>query len=133
MKYEVIIVDDDEVVVFIQEKMVTASGFCDKPLCFLKAKDALEYLSANNDEGTVYVVLLDINMPEMSGWEFLDAIAHYPVAKQMAVAVVTSSVNESDRRKSFNYPGVIAYIEKPLSIDKIHMLKSAKKLIPFFT
>ncbi|MEO6639376.1 MAG: response regulator, partial [Ginsengibacter sp.] len=74
-----------------------------------------------------------INMPVMNGWEFLDAINQSPIADDILIAVVTSSTNESDKKRAFEYKQVIRYIEKPVNIQKLCELKQDKALKLFFT
>lgn len=132
MKFEVIIIDDDEIVILIQKKMIVKSSFHDNPLSFLNGKLGLDYLLNNTDKDKMYFILLDINMPVMNGWDFLDAINKWPVANDILIAVVTSSTNESDKQKAFEYKQVIKYIEKPVNIQKLSDLKQDKALKHFF-
>lgn len=133
MKLEVIIIDDDEIVVLIQKKMIVKSSFHNNPLSFKNGKLGLDYILSNTEKDTTYFILLDINMPVMNGWEFLDAINQSTIANQVLIAVVTSSTNESDKQKAFEYKQVIRYIEKPVNIQKLCELKQDKALKLFFT
>jgi CheY-like chemotaxis protein len=132
MKFEVLIVDDDPIVILLHEKMVTASGSHSNPICFSSGILALDYILTNKDPDKKYFILLDINMPEMSGWDFLDEIIDYPVSSQVVVAVVTSSTNESDKRRAFNYKPVTEYIAKPLNVSILHQLSRKRELSAFF-
>jgi CheY-like chemotaxis protein len=132
MKFEVLIVDDDPVVILLHEKMVTASGFHSKPICFSSGISALDYILTNKDPDKFYFILLDINMPEMSGWDFLDELTNHSASNQVIVAIVTSSTNESDKRRALNYKPVTEYIAKPLSIAILHQLKWNSELSAFF-
>lgn len=133
MKLEVIIIDDDEIVILIQKKMIINSSFYDKPLSFKNGKLGLDYILSNKEKDTIYFILLDINMPIMNGWEFLDAINQSAFANQVLIAVVTSSANESDKQKACGYKQVIKYIEKPVNIQKLCELRQDKALKLFFT
>ncbi len=132
MKLEVIIIDDDEIVILIQKKMIMNSSFYDKPLAFRNGKLGLDYILSNKEKDTIYFILLDINMPVMNGWEFLDAINQSAVANQVLIAVVTSSANDLDRQKAYQYPQVLRYLEKPINTQKLRELKQLKELESFF-
>ncbi len=132
MRLQVIIIDDDRIVIMIQERMIIKSNFHDAPISFINGKLGLEYILQNNDSDTIYFILLDINMPVMNGWEFLEAINPSGLAEKILVAIVTSSTNESDRQKALKYKQVIAYIEKPVNVQKLQALKNDKQLNKFF-
>lgn len=122
--FRTLIVDDDSIIIFIQKKLVTRCGFPGAPETYLNGKEALDNLLATADENTDSLVLLDINMPVMSGWEFLDAIQDKPFAKRMRVAMVTSSVDASDKLKAKTYSQVIGFLEKPINVDMLNDLKT---------
>jgi len=73
-------------------------------------KELLEKLERTE----VDIILLDINMPVMNGWEFLDAVQEKHFRDKIFVAMVTSSINSQDANTAQKYPQVIDYIEKPL-------------------
>lgn len=52
------------------------------------------------------LILLDLNMPLMDGWEFMDAFSHLPLAHSVCVLVLTSSINPEDRAKAASYQNV---------------------------
>ncbi len=85
MKLEVIIIDDDEIVMMIQKKLIVNSCFNDMPLLFKNGKLGLDYILSNKEKDTVYFILLDINMPVMNGWEFLDTVNTWPVGNDILV------------------------------------------------
>ena len=60
-----------------------------------------------------YLVILDLNMPEINGWQFLDAIKELPCTSTKVV-IVSSSINIADREKAKTYSPVINFITKPL-------------------
>jgi len=60
------------------------------------------------------LILLDLDMPVMDGWEFLDAFIKLPIAKQVCVFVLTSSIHPNDREKAKHYSVVKGFFSKPL-------------------
>ncbi len=115
MKLEVLIIDDDEIVILIQKKMIINSSFYDKPLSFKNGKLGLDYILSNKEKDTLYFILLDINMPVMNGWEFLDAINQSAVANQVLIAFVTSSASDSHKHKACQHTQVLRYVEKTIN------------------
>jgi len=124
MTFRTLIVDDDSIIIFIHKKLVGRCGFPVAPETYLNGREALDNLIASADESTHSLILLDINMPVMSGWEFLDAIQDQPFAKHMKVAMVTSSVDASDKLKAKTYSQVIGFLEKPITVDMLNDLKT---------
>ncbi len=129
---EVIIIDDDEIMIMMQKKLIIYSSFNDKPLSFLNGKLGLDYIEKDNNADKLYFIFLDINMPVMNGWKFLDAISQTSFATNVLVAVLSSSTNQDDKQKALQYTQVISYIEKPINTQKLNELKQGSKLQYFF-
>ena len=132
MKFEVFIVDDDKIITLVHRKMVLKSNFHADPLSFLNGKDALDYILNNNSIEKTYCILLDINMPLMNGWEFLDAINQHKIAARILVFMISSSVDKVDKEKAKTYPLVIDFLEKPISLKILEELKKHDTLKIFF-
>jgi CheY-like chemotaxis protein len=128
MSLKTIIIDDDEITIFILKKMVIASGICNNPMSFLRAAEALEYMMNETTAEDNYLLLLDINMPEMNGWDFLNIISATPPKCNTQVAIVTSSVDTYDKECAAKYKQVIHFFEKPLSIVGLQQLKEHELL-----
>ncbi|MDN3593662.1 response regulator [Zunongwangia endophytica] len=132
---EVILVDDDDIVLMMQKKMVLRCGIASKPVAFKSATETLNYLNhpqnINNPEKR-YLILLDINMPKMNGWEFLDELKNHPLKDNFNVIMVTSSIDRKDRLKAKSYQRVIDYIEKPVTIKHCNTLKKLEPISEFF-
>lgn len=98
----------------------------DKPdiLTFTNAAQGFEYIqsqyAANRDE-TQTVLLLDINMPVMSGWEFLERFDNLgeDVKKRFKIIILSSSVDERDKERSYANKNVNAFMVKPLVRDNV--------------
>lgn len=124
MSFRTLIVDDDSIIIFIHKKLVGRCGFPVAPETYLNGREALDNLMSTAEADTRCLILLDINMPVMSGWEFLDAIQDQPFAKHMKVAMVTSSVDDSDKLKAKTYSQVIGFLEKPITVEMLNDLKT---------
>lgn len=124
MNPEVLIVDDDRIFVTIQQRMVVMSGLHHSPRVFVNGREALDFLGTSVGEDSFFLVLLDINMPEMDGWEFLDAISGTFSTDRVRVVVVSSSINVADKEKAKRYRHVISYLEKPIKPENLTALKT---------
>ncbi|MCC8361066.1 response regulator [Salinimicrobium sediminilitoris] len=114
MNLDLVVIDDDAVVLFLHKVLIKKSKLPSNVLDFLHAREALEFLS-NHPPTKPLLILLDINMPQCTGWEFLEQVARLPKADKIYVVMVTSSINESDRKRAAGFPQVIGFREKPLS------------------
>ncbi|MDO8994191.1 MAG: response regulator, partial [Daejeonella sp.] len=108
----------------IQKRMVVMSGLHDSPLVFINGREALDFIQASADEDRSFLILLDINMPVMNGWEFLDTISGTFSIDRVRVVVVSSSVNVVDKEKANQYRHVISYLEKPIKPESLTALKT---------
>jgi len=124
MSFKVLIVDDDKMIKLVHKMMVVKSGLCSEPLIFGEGKSAYDFLVDQHTDFDNYLILLDINMPIMNGWEFLDAIQGKDFVNKLQVIMVTSSVDIGDRDKSKEYPQILDFLEKPLKVDACNYIKN---------
>lgn len=118
MRFKVLIIDDDPIILVLHKSIATRSGLCtEEPLTFQNGKAALDYLCAHGNVQDQYLLMLDIHMPMMNGWEFLDSIKSTPLWAQMKIILISSSIDARDHEKAKQYSQVIRYIEKPLRFD----------------
>lgn len=124
MKFDhLMIIDDDEVVLFLAQLVINQYNKIGRLDSYTKADEALQDLLS----GKIIkpdVILLDLNMPVMDGWEFLDTLQQYSLLNKIPIAILTSSIDPSDKKKSTNYKNVVEFISKPLSQDKLENLIS---------
>ena len=123
-----IFIDDDEAINFIHKIVVKKAGNCEKYLFFQKAQDALEYFrSLDGEEQVPDAIFLDINMPAMDGWEFLEAYEKINLPKSPVVIMLTTSLRPLDRQKGEENPLVYKFINKPLTIE--HLFELSDELL----
>lgn len=125
-------VDDDRLFVYLQKSFLIKSGISSEPVIAYSGGEALKYLENISGDSTDVLLFLDINMPDMSGWEVLDKIKKGPLAEKLYVVIVTSSVNKSDKEKSATYNNIIGFLEKPVSIDDFKEVKSLEEISGYF-
>ena len=123
MSKTVIIIDDNEDDLLFAQISVQRCGHPADLKEFLRAQDALAFL-ASAELVKPALVLLDINMPVMNGFDFLDAFEQLPIASRANVMVVmlTSSIDERDRQRAFSYASVKDYTRKPIERSKVAAL-----------
>jgi CheY-like chemotaxis protein len=115
---EIWIVDDDQVITYITERLLHNADPSLKVSGYLSAKMALEKLRLDND--CPDVLLLDINMPGISGWEFLDELNK--LGRFVNVYMYSSSIDPEDVNRARAYPMVREFLSKPLDMKTINHL-----------
>lgn len=133
MKYDILIVDDEDIIIRLVRHLIIKSNLHVNPKSFLSGQEALRYLSLLNENSIAQIILLDINMPDLDGWDFLDLLIKNNLTKHAYVVIITSSINKSDRLKAEKYDIVAGYIEKPVSMKNMEEIKILEKLKSLFT
>ena len=134
MALEILIIDDDEVVLFLHELFLKDCYDAQSIRTFKNAEAALQYIKfEQKDPSPAYIVILDINMPCLSGWEFMDELKNHPIYKNMYVFMVTSSLDGKDKEMAKNYSCVIGFCEKPLSENICAEIRQYPQLAHLFT
>lgn len=123
MVYNVVVVDDDEIILFLHSKIIQVVGLHKSPKTFNSALKALDFFDSLSDDATPILLFLDINMPVMDGWGLLDVIHQEDFDKRIHVVMVTSSVDQADKEKAALYDKVIDFVEKPFSKANLEKLK----------
>ena len=126
-KYELIyIIDDDEIFIKITTRLLQLGGICDNFLVFKNGQEALDYIKPRliSSEPLADMILLDINMPVMDGWEFLDTLQTIPNSEKLNINLISSSIDPLDIRKAESYDLIKNFLTKPISIDKLKTLET---------
>jgi len=129
---KILIIDDDSIVVFVQQKILQKCGVSYEPLAFKDAREGLNYLQDESNEEKDYLIFLDINMPSLSGWEFLEKLEKFEESDKIKVIMVTSSIDSYDKKKSVDYKNVFDFIEKPITVERCNELRAKEDLSKFF-
>ncbi len=125
-----IVIDDSKLDCFIAEKVIKNTGRCESVTSFLQAQEALEFIKQNSLSSLdPVIVLVDIQMPIMNGFEFVEAFEKLPVntRKNYQIYVISSSINDNDLTKIPQYPSVIQFINKPLTSNNLSALLAKEK------
>jgi YesN/AraC family two-component response regulator len=115
----VIFIDDDEDLNFLQERMCSRSKSVSHYYIASSALETLEYLSETSVAPDV--IFVDINMPVMNGFQFIEEFEKNYSHKfpDTQLYVLSSSVRSDDRRKSLSYPSVKDFLIKPLTEEQL--------------
>lgn len=120
---KVFIIDDDPIHQRIAQIMISKHQLFDEYVSFTEAGKGLQFLEENCEviEALPDVILLDLNMPVMDGWDFLDKFEkiRHTLIKDIRIFIVSSSVDEKDISRSQSYASVKGFISKPLTPDVI--------------
>jgi CheY-like chemotaxis protein len=113
---KVLLVDDDDATNFLAELAFKNLHIANEIEMASDGLVAYEWIRQNNCPD---IIFLDIRMPRMDGFDFLDNITRTDVCKQAKIVMLTSSSRAEDKAKAFTYNGVIEYLEKPLTEETI--------------
>ncbi|MFN4026885.1 MAG: response regulator [Flavobacterium sp.] len=120
----IILIDDDLSVNYFHRRLVTILNLTDDIHTFFNGKQALEGIMTVNkasEPGKNVLIFLDLNMPLMSGWEFLEEFEKlkHKLHINCSIHVISASLNPMDREKAEQNPNVMSYISKPLSKETL--------------
>jgi CheY-like chemotaxis protein len=124
----VLLIDDDFATNFINKKIIQRTNITEQIQVALNGKEAIDYLckqgkfESSGDEFPVpQLILLDINMPVMDGWEFIEAFKNLNLENKEDIVVVmlSSSFNPADKSKAESISEIAAFKQKPMSKDAL--------------
>lgn len=118
-KQVVMLVDDDPINNLVNKRLLRKYNDRLSVVEYQMAYDALEHFKTDRPKPDV--LLLDINMPKMNGWQFLEEFEKIG-AGELKIVMLTSSIDLSDQQKAESLPLVSGYLTKPLNMDKIQTI-----------
>ena len=130
MKDKVIwVVDDDVIYQTIINKIIQKSGVFSSHFTFPNGNEALTSLKKileDDDTALPDIILLDINMPVMDGWEFMEEIKKIKsdIRKDIHIYIVSSSIALEDKNKSATFSNIRGYMPKPISVTELIAIAS---------
>jgi CheY-like chemotaxis protein len=115
------IIDDDKIFTYVLTKQMKVVNFCENLLVFHNGLEAVKYLKPILESPEVLpdVILLDLNMPIMDGWQFLDEFVKFKVTKKITVYIVSSSIDVADHAKAATYKAISNFYIKPISRENL--------------
>jgi len=120
---DIILIDDSAFDLFIYEKLLIKSGITRTVKSFNSAREALKYLVTEESRLPETVILLDLQMPDMNGFEFIEAFGSVPesIKNKIRIFMLSSTIDSRDIEKARSSPDILDLLPKPLEID---LLKS---------
>lgn len=120
----ILLIDDDEATNYLHRIMIDDAECTEETYVTKNGKAALEYLrsSVEGQHPQPDLIFLDINMPIMDGWDFLEEYQKLDEAQKGKIVLImlTTSVNPDDYEKAKNYPDVAGFKNKPLTVELLH-------------
>ena len=122
------VVDDDPIYQIIINKIIQRSEMFSKIFSYKNGKEAFDSLceAIDKDGDLPDIILLDINMPVMDGWEFMEAMGEIQpkFKRQIIVYIVSSSIAVEDKNTSKTYTNILGYLSKPVSVNDLLLIAS---------
>ncbi len=120
-KLNLLVIDDDDINIFIIKKIVEKTGYDIEMVARSNGQQAIDYINDTiaQNKPLPNLVLIDINMPVMNGWEFIEAYEAMDIEQNVDMYILSSSVYENDIEKTKSYKAVKGFISKPLSMERL--------------
>lgn len=119
----IMLIEDSNIDNFINAKVLELTHFAEKVITKLSAMSALSYFENNVDSESDVpdVIFLDIRMPEMDGFQFLEAFENLPefIRNKPKIIMLSSSIDTLDQSRALHNKLVHSYISKPLTKDNL--------------
>ena len=119
------IIDDDKIFTFVLKKFLEKNKNFNQIIDFKNGEEVLLMLTSRN-----YIpdlILLDINMPVIDGWQFLEALEKLPNKERFKIFIMSSSIDKIDIEKSKTFSTVIDFISKPINNEKLNIKENFYK------
>lgn len=124
----VLLVEDDPITIMVCERIITMIAFAEKVTSCENGKLAIDHLRSllENNKPIPEIIFLDINMPVMNGWDFLEELDNIKESFEQLprIYILSSTVDPEDYKRAKSFPAVIDFISKPLSKQYLDQIKA---------
>ncbi len=120
MNKEICVIDDDHIYQLIIEKIIRRAAIFGKSTAYKNAAHAFQQFK-DPEFALPHLILLDINMPIMDGWEFITQLSSCrPNLKdETKIYIVSSSIATADKLKAASFKEISGFLSKPVSVQKL--------------
>ncbi len=127
----ILCVDDDPITLMLSKKVISKASFSNEIITAKNGEEALHYFDTlkqntpNEDQKLPKLIFLDLNMPVMGGWEFLDSFnsnTYKDFNDAVKVIILSSTIDPEDLNKAKQYPVVIDFLPKPITTSMLEYL-----------
>lgn len=126
---KILCVDDDPITLMLYKMVIAKASLSESVIVAKNGQEALDYydnLKLNDKDNFPELMFLDLNMPIMGGWEFLENFIqekYKPFNEKTKIIVLSSTIDPKDIEKVKNYPTIIDFISKPITKEMLEQLK----------
>ena len=129
----ILLIDDDPITLMLCKMVIKKALFSNEIVTSKNGEEALQYFDSlkqidSNGEfkDQPQLIFLDLNMPVMGGWEFLDSFStpDYADYNKTKVIILSSTIDPEDLEKSKKYPMIIDFLSKPISKEMLEYVKT---------
>jgi len=126
---KILLIDDDSMMNLLQKKIVSRYFPLNAIAVFENAAEALLEIEKQSDSS--FLIFLDLNMPIMNGWKFMEQLKEKNHIHRTTIIILTSSIDHQDQVDALSSLGVVKFISKPFTGEKIDTLLEVNEIQPF--
>ena len=124
----ILLIDDDTITIMLCKMVITKASFSNEIATAKNGEEALKYfdtLKISHATNKPQLIFLDLNMPVMNGWEFLESFIteEYSEFHNTKIVILSSTIDPADLERSKKYPLVIDFLSKPITKEMLNYLK----------
>lgn len=129
MLEKVLCVDDDPITLMLCKKVIVKAAFSKEIVFAQNGQEAIEVLKKTKDTGLPELIFLDLNMPVMNGWDFLNEFSSSSIdpSNKLMVIILSSTIDPADYEKAKDYTCVSHFLSKPITVEMLDKLKTELK------